>query len=133
MITLFWLFFMSAAFILKIQIPDPASPAADAGLEIVARDTISFVLSDGPSVNQSSVHHSLGMGDRNAACATVMEALPVQYDGNCWLSLDIEWPQVVGNYAEPIGRSSSTHRLVVVDEDVWTLSLQVWALGGGVS
>ena len=29
MITLFWLFFMTATFILQLKVPDPTSPASD--------------------------------------------------------------------------------------------------------
>ena len=38
MITLFWLFFMTATFILQLKVPDPTSPASDGILDLAAED-----------------------------------------------------------------------------------------------
>ncbi|MCS5526320.1 MAG: hypothetical protein NZ774_00490, partial [Candidatus Poseidoniales archaeon] len=38
MLTLFWLFFMSATFILQLEIPDPVSASSDGQLQLAAED-----------------------------------------------------------------------------------------------
>ena len=42
MLTLFWLFFMSATFLIRVQVPDADSVALDASLEMAAEDSLNF-------------------------------------------------------------------------------------------
>ena len=44
MLTLFWLFFMSATFLIQIQVPDSPSIAKDSSLELTGNDAIQYGL-----------------------------------------------------------------------------------------
>ena len=44
MLTLFWLFFMSATFLIRVHVPDAPSVAHDASLEIAGDDAIRYAL-----------------------------------------------------------------------------------------
>ena len=44
MLTLFWLFFMSATFLIRVHVPDAPSVAHDASLEIAGDDAVRYAL-----------------------------------------------------------------------------------------
>ena len=64
MLTLFWLFFMSATFIIQLQVPDPVSPASDASLQFAAEDALVQVIA--PAAVDST-NHTGRMGEMIAA------------------------------------------------------------------
>ena len=71
MITLFWLFFMTATFILQLKVPDPTSPASDGILDLAAEDAYDSLA--GASAIDDANHSSLlaemlAAGDEDATC-----------------------------------------------------------------
>ena len=133
-LTLFWLFFMSATFIIQLQVPDPVSPASDASLQLAAEDAL--VQLTAPEAVDSANHTGrmaelLGAGDLDAACDALLAALPSTVQGNCWVASNGDSLARHGGGSSPIGRTLSVHELVHDQGVVWTVSLQVWHAGGG--
>ncbi|MBT4058826.1 MAG: hypothetical protein HOE69_00760 [Euryarchaeota archaeon] len=134
MLTLFWLFFMSATFILQLEVPDPVSSSSDGQLQIAAEDA--FIQQMGVSAVDSLNHsnqlsESLAVGDLDSTCNDLLAGLPDPVQGNCWVAKNEGDIARYGQGSTPDGRTISTHRLVTDGGDVWTVSLQVWYVGGG--
>jgi hypothetical protein len=132
MITLFWLFFMATTFVIQLQVPDPESIASDSALHLAAEDAWVIALSINASGDaESSLHELLVDGQANAACDLLLDGLPKTVQGNCWLASDSGAANRYGSGALPQGRSLSNHHLLHVNGSIWTVSLQVWHVGGG--
>ena len=134
MITLFWLFFMTATFILQLKVPDPTSPASDGILDLAAEDAYDSLA--GATALDDANHSSmltemLSAGDDDATCQTMLDSLSASIRGNCWLAVDAGPLEPHGTVSEPEGRSLTIHHLVHEEGHVWTVSLQVWHTGGG--
>ena len=134
MITLFWLFFMTATFILQLKVPDPTSPASDGILDLAAEDAYDSLA--GATALDDTNHSSmltemLSAGDDDATCQTMLDSLSASIRGNCWLAVDAGPLEPHGTVSEPEGRSLTIHHLVHEQGHVWTVSLQVWHTGGG--
>ena len=133
MVTLFWLFFMSALFIIQIHIPDSASIAGDVTLELAGEDAIQRGITEA-AINESSENRLVELladGDRQGACTLLLSGLSPTVDGECWLARNAEPSAPHGDGIEPSGSSITVHRLLQVDSDAWTISLNVWYRGGG--
>ena len=133
MITLFWLFFMTATFILQLKVPDPTSPASDGILDLAAEDAYDSLA--GASALDATNHSSrltemLATGDNDATCQSMLDSFSASIRGNCWLALDAGPLEPHGSTSLPEGRSLTIHHLVHEDGHVWTVSLQVWHTGG---
>ena len=76
MITLFWLFFMSALFVLRIHVPDPPTAAYDGTLAGAGEDAIRLALAD-EGGNDSTFIEALRIGDLDAACTDLQDGIPV--------------------------------------------------------
>ena len=134
MLTLFWLFFMSATFILQLEIPDPISSSSDGQLQLAADDA--FIQQTGVIAVDSANHsnqlaESLAEGDLDATCNQLMQGLTDSVQGNCWVAKNQGDLARYGQGSTPEGRTMSIHKLVGDAGDVWTVSLQVWYIGGG--
>ena len=134
MITLFWLFFMTAIFILQLKVPDPTSPASDGILDLAAEDAYDSLA--GASALDDSNHSSrlvemLAIGDEDATCQSMLDTYSASIRGNCWLAVDAGPLEPHGATSLPEGRSLTIHHLVHEGGHVWTVSLQVWHTGGG--
>ena len=134
MITLFWLFFMTATFILQLKVPEPTSPASDGILDLAAEDAYDSLA--GATALDDANHSSmltemLSAGDDDATCQTMLDSLSASIRGNCWLAVDAGPLEPHGTVSEPEGRSLTIHHLVHEQGHVWTVSLQVWHTGGG--
>ena len=134
MLTLFWLFFMSATFIIQIQVPDPVSPSSDASLQFAAEDALVQVIA--PAAVDSANHtgrmgEMLAAGDLDVACNELLSSLPSSVHGNCWVARDGGPLARYGGGSTPLGRTLSVHELVHDQGVVWTVSVQVWHSGGG--
>ena len=134
MITLFWLFFMTATFILQLKVPDPTSPASDGILDLAAEDAYDSLA--GATALDDANHSSmltemLSAGDDDATCQTMLDSFSASIRGNCWLAVDAGPLEPHGTVSEPEGRSLTIHHLVHEEGHVWTVSLQVWHTGGG--
>ena len=135
MLTLFWLFFMSATFILQLQIPDPVSSSSDGQLHLAAEDA--FVQEMGFDAVDSTNHTNrlselLSEGDLQIACDSLLNGLPDSVQGNCWVAKNEGDISRHGLGSTPIGRTMSVHQLVTDGGNIWTVTLQVWYVGGGV-
>ena len=136
MLTLFWLFFMSAIFILKIQVPDPPSVAVDATLESSAEDTIRMAKVSSPlngSAADSRLAELLSEKDLDSACDLILSGLGATVDGRCWLAMDVSSSEVHGPSTYPLGRTETVHSMFVESDNLWTISVDVWHRGGGTS
>ena len=133
MITLFWLFFMTATFILQLKVPDPTSPASDGILDMAAEDAFDNLA--GASALDDSNYSSrlaemLASGDEDATCQSMLDTFSASIRGNCWLAVDAGPLEPHGTTSLPEGRSLTIHHLVHEEGHVWTVSLQVWHTGG---
>ena len=89
MITLFWLFFMSALFVLRIHVPDPPTAAYDGTLAGAGEDAIRLALAD-EGGNDSTFIEALRIGDLDAACTDLQDGIPVvTVEANCWLTRNL--------------------------------------------
>jgi hypothetical protein len=132
MLTLFWLFFMSATFLIRVQVPDAESVAFDASLELAAEDSLNYGLGLDPvTEGDSRLHELLGEGELNQACALLQSAIASGKEANCWLAKDSSMSVPYGTVGNPYGNTISVHRLLNVNGDIWTVTLDVWSRGGG--
>ena len=130
MLTLFWMFFMSATFLIQIQVPDAPSVALDAGLENAGVDAFTAALATPSEVGAASLlHDHLEAQDLDAACALLQDRLT---DGHDWIAADRAPASPHGDTASPLGGTVAVHHLLVTEGTVWTLTLDVWHRGGGV-
>jgi hypothetical protein len=132
MLTLFWLFFMSATFLIRVHVPDSTSVALDASLEMAGEDAIRFGLGlDAEIAGDSRLEELLGADDREAACALLQSAVAAGKEANCWLAKDSSVATPHGTVGTPSGGTVAVHQLVGIGPSIWTVTLDVWARGGG--
>ena len=67
MLTLFWLFFMSAMFVINIHVPDSNSEIIDASLSMAGRDALDLAASE---IAEDSLNHSSKLGEFRASMFT---------------------------------------------------------------
>ena len=121
-------------FILRIDVPDPTSVASDATLEKAGEDA--FRLAIGTPANEDTNYSSyiaelLAIGMHDEACNEILIGLGPTMDGRCWLAKNSASSLIHGDSSSPLGKVITTHRMIQVDLDIWTLSLDVWHRGGG--
>lgn len=134
MVTLFWLFFMTATFIIQIHIPDNSSIATDSSLDLAAEDSLRMALIQPASDSQyeNLLTELLADDNRSAACELILAGLTPTFDGECWFAKNSQPATVHGDGFEPFGKSAVVHKLLSVDSDLWTITVDVWQSGGGV-
>jgi len=132
MITLFWLFFLAAAFVIQLQVPDTNAIASDASLRLAAEDahllSVAIVDEDG----SSTLENYLEADRRDEACTLILEQLPETVTGNCWLAVDSGAMERAGDAEIPPSQTLSVMHLKDVDGHLWTIGVQVWHVGGGI-
>ena len=133
MLTLFWLFFMSAAFLIRVHVPDSPSVSIDADKEFAGQDAINYALGlDSLEEGYDSrLAELLATGQEDAACELIQDAIASGIEGNCWLAKDSGTSNPSGEIATPNGGTVTTHALVNVDDHLWTVSIELWTRGGG--
>ena len=132
MLTLFWLFFMSATFLIRVHVPDSASVALDASLEMAGEDAIRYGLGlEAEIAGENRLEELLADDDRESACALLQSAVAPGKEANCWLAKDSSVATPHGTVGTPSGGTVAVHQLVVVGPSMWTVTLDVWARGGG--
>ena len=132
MLTLFWLFFMSATFLIRVHVPDSASVALDSSLEMAADDAIRYGLGLEAEIEGDSRLEELLYNDaREDACELLQSAVAPGKEANCWLAKDSSVATPHGTVGTPSGGTVAVHHLVVIGPYVWTVTLDVWARGGG--
>ena len=131
MLTLFWLFFMSATFLIRVHVPDAPSVAHDASLEIAGDDAIRYALGlDAVLEGDSRLEEVLNDGQLDEACTLLQDSIAVGKEANCWLTQNSGVATPYGRTGTPAGGTVTVHQLVIVDADAWTVTLDVWARGG---
>ena len=132
MLTLFWLFFMSATFLIRVQVPDSQSVALDASLEMAGSDAIRYGLGLEAEINgENRLEELLANDDREGVCDLLQSAVAPGKEANCWLAKDSSVATPHGTVGTPSGGTVAVHHLVVIGPYVWTVTLDVWARGGG--
>tara|TARA_A200000159_G_C7221411_1_gene296282 strand:+ start:157 stop:558 length:402 start_codon:yes stop_codon:yes gene_type:complete len=132
MLTLFWVFFMSATFLIQVYVPDAPSTAFDASLELAAEDAIDISLATSSSQNfDSLLHEYLAQDEYDDACELILDNLIPAKQGNCWLSKDSAPSEPFSIVGTPSGETITVHRLLYTETVIWTVSIDVWNVGGG--
>ena len=131
MLTLFWLFFMTAAFLITVHVPDEASISRDAEMQFAGEDAINLGLSTPAmeSDHDSRLAELLAAGEEDKACELIQNYLSSGIEANCWLAKDSGTSQPYGEVANPGSSTVNSHGLVVVDDQLWTISLDLWERG----
>tara|TARA_B100000767_G_scaffold211965_1_gene199166 strand:+ start:1103 stop:1543 length:441 start_codon:yes stop_codon:yes gene_type:complete len=131
MLTLFWLFFMSATFLIRVNVPDARSVAIDASLETAGEDALMASMAlPAELTGESRLHEYLSLDSFDDACTLLQEMVPIGKESNCWLAQNAMPATPYGEVGTPNGATVTVHQLLVVDADVWTISLDVWSRGG---
>ena len=132
MLTLFWLFFMSATFLIRVHVPDSQSVALDSSLEMAGDDAIRYGLGlDAEIAGENRLVELLVDDDREAACTLLQSAVAPGKEANCWLAKDSSVATPHGTVGTPSGGTVAVHHLVSVGTYAWSITLDVWARGGG--
>tara|TARA_B100000287_G_C20213595_1_gene615161 strand:+ start:134 stop:592 length:459 start_codon:yes stop_codon:yes gene_type:complete len=134
MLTLFWLFFMSAMFVINIHVPDSNSEIIDASLSMAGRDALDLAASEQAldSINHTSkLTELLSSGDYDGACDFVKQGLPSTYEANCWVAKNSGAMDISGFSGSPIGNSVTSYLIVQDSGNIWSVALDVWSQGGG--
>tara|TARA_A200000159_G_C7065989_1_gene232353 strand:- start:17 stop:418 length:402 start_codon:yes stop_codon:yes gene_type:complete len=132
MLTLFWLFFMSATFLIRIDVPDSRSIAHDASLEAAGESVLQYGLGlDAEISGENRIVELLADSDYNGACTLLQEALINGKQANCWLAKNSATSNPYGLVGDSSGPTVTVHHLVTVNSDAWTISLTLWNIGGG--
>ena len=131
MLTLFWLFFMTAAFLITVHVPDEPSISMDAEMQFAGEDAINLGLgtSSEDANYDSRLAELLASGDKDEACELVQNYLATGVEANCWLAKDSATSQPFGETANPGSNTVTAHGLVAVDGHLWTISLDLWERG----
>ena len=83
MLTLFWLFFMSATFLIRVDVPDSTSVALDASLEMAADDAIRYGLRLAAEIaGESRLEELLADDAREEACQLLQSAVAPGKEAN---------------------------------------------------
>ena len=131
MLTLFWLFFMTAAFLITVHVPDETSISRDAEMQFAGEDAINLGLATPAmeSDHDSRLAELLAAGEEDKACELVQNYLASGVEANCWLAKDSATSQPYGEVATPGSSTVNSHGLVVVEDHLWTISLDLWERG----
>lgn len=132
MLTLFWLFFMSATFLIRIDVPDSPSIAHDSSLETAGETAFLYGLGlDAEIEGENRLAELLNNSDLDGACELLQDAIISGKESNCWISKNSATSAPHGLVGTPSGTTFAVHNLVVIDDDLWTITLDVWSTGGG--
>ena len=132
MLTLFWLFFMSATFLIRIDVPDSRSVAHDASLEAAGESVFQYGLGlDAEVSGENRLTELLSNSDYDGACTLLQDVLMTGKESNCWLAKNSATSSSYGLVGTPSGNTVTVHQLVTVGDDLWTISLTLWNIGGG--
>tara|TARA_B100000965_G_scaffold391969_1_gene400915 strand:+ start:951 stop:1325 length:375 start_codon:yes stop_codon:yes gene_type:complete len=123
---------MSATFLIRIDVPDSRSVAHDASLEAAGESVFQYGLGlDAEVTGENRLTELLSQSDYDGACTLLQDALMTGKEANCWLAKNSATSNPYGLVGTPSGNTVTLHQLVTVDENVWTLSLTLWNIGGG--
>ncbi len=123
---------MSATFIIRIDVPDSRSVAHDASLEAAGESVFQYGLGlEAEVLEGNRLTELLSNSDYNGACALLQDALMTGKEANCWLAKNSATSSPYGLVGTPSGNTVTVHQLVTDGDDLWTISLTLWNIGGG--
>ena len=123
---------MSATFLIRIDVPDSRSVAHDASLEAAGESVFQYGLGlDAEVTGENRLTELLSQSYYDGACTLLQDALMTGKEANCWLAKNSATSNPYGLVGTPSGNTVTVHQLVTVDENVWTISLTLWNIGGG--
>jgi hypothetical protein len=132
MLTLFWLFFMSATFLIRIDVPDSPSIAHDSSLETAGETAFMYGLGlDAEIEGDNRLTELLNNSEFDDACELLQDAIISGKESNCWIAKNSATSSPYGLVGTPSGTTFAVHRLIVVNDVLWTITLDVWSTGGG--
>ena len=131
MLTLFWLFFMTAAFLITVHVPDSDNISQDSELKFAGEDAINLAKSTAPldAEYESRIAEMLATGNEDDACELIQNYLSTGVEANCWLAKDSATLQPYGEVANPGSNTVNSHGMVAADGHLWTVSLDLWERG----
>ena len=123
---------MSATFLIRIDVPDSRSIAHDSSLEAAGESALQYGLGlDAEISGENRVTELLSGSDYDGACALLQDALMAGKEANCWLAKNSATSSPYGLVGTPSGDTVTIHQLVTDGDDLWTISLTLWNIGGG--
>ena len=123
---------MSVTFIIRIDVPDSRSVAHDASLEAAGESVFQYGLGlEAEVLEGNRLTELLSNSDYNGACALLQDALMTGKEANCWLAKNSATSSPYGLVGTPSGNTVTVHQLVTDGDDLWTISLTLWNIGGG--
>ena len=115
MLTLFWLFFMSATFLIRIDVPDSRSIAHDSSLETAGESALLYGLGLEAEVEgENRLSELLNNSQLDSACHLLQEAILAGNEGNCWLAKNSATSAPYGLVGTPSGNTVTVHRLSLI-------------------
>lgn len=123
---------MSATFLIRIDVPDSRSIAHDSSLEAAGESALQYGLGlDAEISGENRVTELLSDSDYDGACNLLQDALMAGKEANCWLAKNSATSSPYGLVGTPSGDTVTVHQLVTDGDDLWTISLTLWNIGGG--
>lgn len=123
---------MSATFLIRIDVPDSRSIAHDSSLEVAGESALQYGLGlDAEISGENRVTELLSDSDYDGACTLLQDALIAGKEANCWLAKNSATSSPYGLVGTPSGDTVTVHQLVTDGDDLWTISLTLWNIGGG--
>ena len=123
---------MSATFLIRIDVPDSRSIAHDSSLEAAGESALQYGLGlDAEISGENRVTELLSDSDYDGACTLLQDALMAGKEANCWLAKNSATSSPYGLVGTPSGNTVTVHQLVTDGDDLWTISLTLWNIGGG--
>ena len=122
---------MSATFLIRIDVPDSRSIAHDSSLEAAGESALQYGLGlDAEISGENRVTELLSDSDYDGACTLLQDALMAGKEANCWLAKNSATSSPYGLVGTPSGDTVTVHQLVTDGDDLWTISLTLWNIGG---
>ena len=123
---------MSATFLIRIDVPDSRSIAHDSSLEAAGESALQYGLGlDAEISGENRITELLSGSDYDGACTLLQDALMAGKEANCWLAKNSATSSPYGLVGTPSGDTVTVHQLVTDGDDLWTISLTLWNIGGG--
>ena len=123
---------MSATFLIRIDVPDSPSIAHDSSLETAGETAFMYGLGlDAEIEGDNRLTELLNNSEFDDACELLQDAIISGKESNCWIAKNSATSSPYGLVGTPSGTTFAVHRLVVVNDVLWTITLDVWSTGGG--
>ena len=123
---------MSATFLIRIDVPDSPSIAHDSSLETAGETAFLYGLGlDADIEGDNRLTELLNISNFDGACELSQDAIISGKDSNCLIGKNSATSSPYGLVGTPSGTTFAVHRLIAVDNNMWTVTLDIWSTGGG--